>query len=170
MEKIKTTCYKSPVGDMIIGSYGDKICICDWIIENRRKAIDRRIRRLLGAEYEEGISDIINKTILQLDEYFEGTRKEFTIPVVFSGTDFQRQVWSELMNIPYGQTISYSELANRIGNPKAIRAVASANAANPISIIVPCHRVIGNRHQLTGYAGGLAAKKFLIDLESEILS
>lgn len=71
------------------------------------------------------------------------------------------------MNIPYGQTISYSELANRIGNPKAIRAVASANAANPISIIVPCHRVIGSRHQLTGYAGGLAAKKFLIDLESE---
>ena len=170
MEKIKTTCYKSPVGDMIIGSYGDKICICDWIIENRRKAIDRRIRRLLGAEYEEGISDIINKTILQLDEYFEGKRKEFTIPVVFSGTDFQRQVWSELMNIQYGQTISYSELANRIGNPKAIRAVASANAANPISIIVPCHRVIGSRHQLTGYAGCLAAKKFLIDLESEILS
>ena len=170
MEKIKTTCYKSPVGDMIIGSYGDKICICDWIIENRRKAIDRRIRRFLGAEYEEGISDIINKTILQLDEYFEGKRKEFTIPVVFSGTDFQRQVWSELMNIPYGQTISYSELANRIGNPKAIRAVASANAANPISIIVPCHRVIGSHHQLTGYAGGLAAKKFLIDLESEILS
>ncbi|MDE6522177.1 MAG: methylated-DNA--[protein]-cysteine S-methyltransferase [Muribaculaceae bacterium] len=167
MDKIITTLYKSPVGDMIIGSYGDKICMSDWVIEKRRKAIDRRICKLLSAEYEEGVSDIITRTIIQLDEYFEGKRKEFTIPVVFCGTDFQRQVWSELMQIPYGQTISYSELAKRIGNPKAIRGVASANAANPISILVPCHRVIGSNHQLTGYAGGLYAKKFLIALESE---
>lgn len=167
MEKIKTTLYKSPVGDLIIGSYGDKICMSDWIIEKRRKAIDRRISKFLSAEYEDGGSDIITRTIIQLDEYFEGKRKEFTIPVVFCGTDFQQQVWSELMKIPYGQTISYSELARRIGNPKAIRAVASANAANPISILVPCHRVIGSNRQLTGYAGGLAAKEFLIALESD---
>ena len=150
METIKITRYQSPVGEMLVGSYGDKLCICDWAVKKRRGTIDRRIQRHLNAKYE---------------EYFAGHRKIFDIPVVFTGSEFQCTVWEELMKIPYGTTISYGELARRIHNPKAVRAVASANATNPISIFVPCHRVIGSNHKLTGYGGGLDAKKGLLELE-----
>ena len=165
METIKITRYKSPVGEMIIGSCGDKLCICDWAVEKRRGTIDRRIQRHLNAEYENGTSDVIKKTIAQLEEYFAGKRQKFDIPMVFTGSEFQSRVWEELMRIPYGTTISYGELARRIDNPKAVRAVASANATNPISIFVPCHRVIGSNHKLTGYGGGLDTKKALLELE-----
>lgn len=168
MEKIKVVRYNSPAGKIIIGSWGNKLCICDWDVEKRRFAIDRRICRCLNAEIEEGTSDLIISVVGQLDEYFCGKRKEFSIPVVFTGTDFQCRVWDELMKIPYGTTISYAELARRIDNPKAVRAVASANAMNPISIIVPCHRVIGSDHKLTGYVGGLAAKRKLLELEARV--
>ncbi len=168
MGAIKITRYQSPVGVMILGSYGDKLCMCDWAIEKRRDRIDRRICRLLNAEYEEASSDTINHAIVQLDEYFAGMRKEFSIPVVFTGSPFQCSVWAELMKIPYGTTISYADLARRINNPKAVRAVASANATNPISIFVPCHRVIGSNHKLTGYGGGLDAKHELLMLEARI--
>lgn len=153
---------------MLIGSYKDKLCICDWALEKRRGTIDRRICRHLNAEYEEGTSPVIEQAIGQLKEYFSGKRTEFTIPVVFTGSEFQCQVWSELMKIPYGVTISYAELARRIDNPKAVRAVASTNATNPISIFVPCHRVIGSNHKLTGYGGGLEAKEGLLSLEKRV--
>lgn len=166
---IKIARCQSPVGNMILGSLGDKLCICDWDIERRRDVIDRRISRILHAKYEEGNSVTIQKTIVQLDEYFSGKRTEFTIPVQFAGTEFQCRVWSELMKIPYGTTISYGELARRIRNPKAVRAVASANASNAISILVPCHRVIGSNNKLTGYAGGLDAKRALINLEVNLI-
>ncbi len=104
----------------------------------------------------------------QLDEYFSRKRTAFDIPLAFIGTDFQKAVWNELLNIPYGTTISYAKLSQRLNNPKAIRAVAAANGANPISIFVPCHRVIGSNHKLTGYGGGLAAKKILLELEAGI--
>ena len=165
METIKITRYQSPVGEMLVGSYGDKLCICDWVVEKRRGTIDRRIQRHLNAKYEEGTSDIIERAIGELEEYFAGHRKIFDIPVVFTGSEFQCTVWEELMKIPYGTTISYGELARCIHNPKAVRAVASANATNPISIFVPCHRVIGSNHKLTGYGGGLDAKKGLLELE-----
>lgn len=168
MGTIKLSHYQSPVGEMLVGSYQDKLCICDWALEKRRSTIDRRICRHLNAEYEEGSSPVIEQTIAQLDEYFAGTRREFTIPVVFTGSEFQCLVWRELMKIPYGATISYAELARRIGNPKAVRAVASANATNPISIFVPCHRVIGSNHKLTGYGGGLEAKQGLLALEKRV--
>lgn len=164
-ETIKITHYQSPAGKMIIGSHAGKLCICDWAVERRRGTIDSRIRRHLNAEYEYGSSDVIDRAIVQLDEYFARKRKSFDIPVVFTGSEFQCSVWAELVKIPYGTTVSYGELARRIGNPKAVRAVASANATNPISIFVPCHRVIGSDNRLTGYGGGLDAKKFLIDLE-----
>ncbi len=166
---IKITRYQSPVGDMILGSLGDKLCICDWDIERRRDVIDRSIRRILNAGFEEGNSVTIQNTMDQLDEYFCGKRTEFTIPVQFAGSEFQCRVWSELMKIPYGTTISYGELARRIRNPKAVRAVASANASNAISILVPCHRVIGSNNKLTGYAGGLDAKRTLINLEANVM-
>ena len=166
MEAIKITRYQSPVGEMIIGSYRDKLCICDWAVEKRRGTIDRRIQRHLNASYEEGTSKVIERAISQLDEYFAGNRTTFSVPVAFTGSEFQCAVWTELMTIPYGSTISYGELARRIKNPKAVRAVASANATNPISIFVPCHRVIGSNHKLTGYGGGLDAKQRLLELES----
>lgn len=165
MDAIKITRYLSPAGEMIVGSWGDRLCICDWAAEKRRATIDRRIKRHLGAEYEEGTSPVVEKAIAQLDEYFAGKRKTFDIPTIFTGSEFQCSVWNELMRIPYATTISYGELARRIGNPKAVRAVAGANATNPISIFVPCHRVIGSNHKLTGYGGGLDAKRLLLELE-----
>ena len=101
----------------------------------------------------------------ELTEYFKGIRKEFTVPVHLEGTSFQQQVWQELQDIPYGVTISYGELARRIGNPAASRAVGGANGKNPISIIVPCHRVISSDRKLGGYSSGLPRKVFLLNLE-----
>lgn len=165
MKTIQIQHYLSPCGELIIGSFEDKLCLCDWMSEKRRTTIDKRIQKALHAHYEKGTSEIIGKTITQLDEYFARQRKIFDIPLTFTGTDFQNAVWRELLNIPYGRTVSYGELSKRLGNPKAVRAVAAANGANPISIFVPCHRVIGSNHKLVGYGGGLDAKKGLLELE-----
>jgi methylated-DNA-[protein]-cysteine S-methyltransferase len=101
----------------------------------------------------------------ELDAYFRGQLRQFTVPLLPEGTAFQRQVWSGLCEIPYGATVSYGELATRLGNSKAVRAVGLANGANPIAIIIPCHRVIGSTGTLIGYGGGLSVKKALLDLE-----
>lgn len=103
----------------------------------------------------------------QLDEYFGRKRTTFDIPLLFAGTDFQKNVWRTLLEIPYGQTLSYGEMARRLGLPNSVRAVANANGANAISIFAPCHRVIGSNRSLTGYGGGIEAKKFLLELEQE---
>lgn len=158
--------YHSPCGDLILGSFDDKLCLCDWAVERHWDVVDIRLRKVLRAGYEEKTSNIIQETSKQLDEYFDGKRTVFDIPMLFAGTDFQKKVWHKLLEIPYGVTISYGELATQLGMPKAVRAVANANGANAISIIVPCHRVIGSDHSLTGYGGGLAAKKKLLELES----
>jgi methylated-DNA-[protein]-cysteine S-methyltransferase len=104
----------------------------------------------------------------QLKEYFAGTRKEFDVPLDIEGTDFQKRVWNELQNIPYGKTISYKSLSEKLGDVKAIRAVGKANGQNPIAIIIPCHRVIGANGSLVGYAGGLAIKEKLLHLEGAL--
>jgi methylated-DNA-[protein]-cysteine S-methyltransferase len=109
---------------------------------------------------------ILVKAERQLDEYFEGGRTSFDIPLDFLGTDFQKQVWAALLTIPYGETRSYGEIARQIGNPKAVRAVGGAANRNPIAIIAPCHRVLGSSGGLTGFAGGLVAKTCLLALES----
>lgn len=103
----------------------------------------------------------------QLDEYFEGARKDFDLPLKLSGTEFQVSVLKALQNIPYGETVSYGEIAKRIGRPKAVRAVGAANGRNPIPIVVPCHRVIGSGGDLTGFGGGLDTKEALLRLEAE---
>ena len=108
---------------------------------------------------------IIEKTILQLTEYFDGKRKKFNIPLELSGTNFQLKAWEALKKIPYAKTVSYSDQAKLIENPKASRAIGNANNANPISIIVPCHRVIGKSGKLVGYGGGLDRKDYLLELE-----
>ncbi len=123
------------------------------------------MQTLLNAGYTEMTSEIIEETRRQLDEYFRHERQAFDIPLLTAGTEFQKSVWNSLMEIPYGQTITYGELATRLGKPAAVRAVANANGANAISIIIPCHRVIGSNNTLTGYGGGLEAKKFLLELE-----
>jgi methylated-DNA-[protein]-cysteine S-methyltransferase len=105
--------------------------------------------------------------IQQLQDYFDGKRQTFDLKLDPQGTDFQRQVWNGLLMIPYGETISYGQLAQRIGKPSAVRAVGAANGQNPLPIIVPCHRVIGSNGTLTGYAGGLHIKKLLLDLERQ---
>jgi methylated-DNA-[protein]-cysteine S-methyltransferase len=108
---------------------------------------------------------VLKETERQLGEYFNGARKKFDLPLDFAGTAFQKSVWKALLKIPYGQTRSYGELAKQLGNAKAMRAVGAANGRNPISIVAPCHRVIGASGKLTGFAGGLQAKAFLLQLE-----
>ena len=119
-------------------------------------------------DIKENTNSIIEETITQLNEYFEGKRKEFTIELSLKGTDFQKQVWNELLNIAYGQTASYSDIAIAVGNPKAVRAIGNANNKNPIPIIIPCHRVIGKSGKLVGYAGGLDIKVALLKLETTL--
>lgn len=165
---IKIRHYESPCGMLMLGSFDDKLCLCDWQIEQHRDHIDRRLKRMLNAEFEEGTSEVIDKAIKQLDEFFARQRKIFDIPLLFVGTDFQKTVWNELQKIPFGKTVSYGEMARRIGMPKAVRAVANANGANSMSIFAPCHRVIGSDHSLTGYGGGLDAKRTLLKLEGVI--
>lgn len=116
----------------------------------------------------ETIPKILEDVVTQLQEYFEGKRKQFSLNLSPEGTDFQKRVWHELEGIPFGKTISYQKMANNLGDPKVIRAAASANGKNPISIIIPCHRVIGSDGSLTGYAGGLHIKKWLLEHESPL--
>ena len=169
----------TPDGELILGSSGDKLCMCDWAPEPRHGKVCNRLAKILGAEFKEveyntitacnkktkSDNSLINKTIKELKEYFAGKRKEFDIPLLFAGTDFQKKVWNELLKIPYGQTVSYMDIARRIKRPDAVRAVAGAIGANPMSIIVPCHRVIASNNTLGGYAGGLKAKKQLLERE-----
>lgn len=158
--------YDSPCGRLRLGSFNGQLCLCDWLTGKNNESIYSRVRKELGAEFAEGNSVCLDNTVRQLDEYFAGKRRNFDIPLLFIGTGFQKSVWEKLMEIPYGTTESYAGLARRLGNPKAIRAVANANGANPISIFAPCHRIIGSDGTLTGYGGGLPVKEYLLQLES----
>lgn len=160
----------SPAGELVVGAHGGRLCACYWASERQAGILRSRMRRMLGAEFEDGSCQLTEKAITQLEEYFSGERRCFDVPLVFTGTEFQQRVWSELVKIPYGATVSYGALAKRIGCPMAVRAVAAANAANPISIFVPCHRVVGSSGSLTGYAGGLDAKRMLLDIERQAAS
>ena len=170
MNKISTQYYKSPIGEMFLGSYDNKLCIADWRYRKMRTTIDNRIQKGLKAEYVEESSEVVTQTIEQMKEYFNLERKEFTIPLLLVGTDFQKSVWQGLIDTPFGATASYLELSKRIGNEKAVRAVASANGANSISILVPCHRIIGPNGDLVGYAGGMDVKKKLLEIESNLFN
>lgn len=121
-----------------------------------------------GDDWHEGDHEVLRQTQAQLDEYFAGKRNHFQLPLAPQGTEFQRQVWWELANIPFGGTISYAELAMRVGRPTATRAVGAANGRNPIPIVLPCHRVIGADGSLTGFGGGLPTKQFLLQLEGAL--
>lgn len=170
MNEINIQYFKTTYGEMILGSFDNKLVMADWRYRKMRDSIDNRLQKNLKADYKEKNSEVLDTTRQQLNEYFENKRKAFDLPIKFAGTDFQKNVWNELINIPYGKTCSYLELANSISNTKAVRAVANANGANAISIIVPCHRIIGKNGALVGYAGGLPAKKKLLDLEHSLFA
>jgi methylated-DNA-[protein]-cysteine S-methyltransferase len=159
------TYHRFQLGELILGDFDNQLCLCDWRYRKARKEIDARIQFHCGSNWQEGETEVLAETRLQLDEYFSGNRQEFQVPLFFAGTEFQKKVWNALMEIPFGQTISYLNLAKKLNNPEAVRAVAAANGANATSIIVPCHRVIGENGKLTGYAGGLTAKRKLLNLE-----
>jgi len=157
--------FTTPVGELILGAYRGELCLADWRYRSMRDKIDARMKAELQAEFVEGSDPVLENAARQLDEYFEGTRKIFDLPLRFCGSDFQKKVWKQLLEIPFGQTESYLDLSRKIGDEKAIRAVASANGANAISIMVPCHRVVGSDGSLTGYAGGISAKRKLLQHE-----
>lgn len=125
----------------------------------------QNIQTLESLDPQENAAKILAQTVKQLNEYFEGKRKSFDLPLEPEGTDFQKQVWQQLLQIPYGQTVSYKEIAMKIQNRNAVRAVGAANGRNPLAIVVPCHRVIASDGTLAGYAGGTANKSLLLDLE-----
>lgn len=167
MQQVNIQYYNSPCGEIILASVGDELCLCDW---NEMPCAERnklRLLRYIKAEFKTETSYILEQTKKQLDEYFTGNSKTFDIPLHPVGTDFQKKVWNALLDIPYGETRSYKEIAISMGTPNSTRAVAGAIGSNGISILIPCHRVIGSNHSLTGFAGGLATKRFLLELEAE---
>ena len=153
--------HDSPVGPLTIVADDDAVVAILWPGDDPdRVAVDHR-------PVSDGTSSILDLAGNQLDEYFDGARTEFDLPLAPSGTEFQLEVWHALQTIPYGETMTYGELAASIGRPSAARAVGGANRRNPLSIVVPCHRVIGSTGDLTGFAGGLGAKEHLLAMERQ---
>ena len=154
---IKTTYYKTPIGIAeIVGN------------EHGIQSISVLDESTVSLEITRDIPVCLKDCVIQLEEYFKGKRTEFDLQLNPQGTIFQQSVWKELSNIPFGKTRSYLEQSKQLGNPKAIRAVASANGKNPIGIVIPCHRVIGSDGSLTGYASGIWRKKWLLDHENPV--
>jgi len=145
----------SPVGPLLLAGDSDALHVLSFGVGSRPREVAR--------DWMPDTKGVLNAVRRELDQYFAGRLKAFTIKLAFNGTPFQNAVWKQLTRIPYGETISYMELAKRIENPKAVRAVGLANGANPIAIIVPCHRVIGSNGSLTGFGGGLPTKRALLE-------
>ncbi|HEY3726153.1 MAG TPA: methylated-DNA--[protein]-cysteine S-methyltransferase [Solirubrobacteraceae bacterium] len=154
------TTHPSPIGELLLVGDGRALHALHMLAGRRPPPIDARWRRA-----PEAFTDVTT----QLEEYFQGRRTSFTVPLALAGTPFQLRVWSALQEIRYGQTTSYGELAAHIGQPTASRAVGLANGRNPVAVIVPCHRVVGADGTLTGYGGGLERKRLLLDLESGVV-
>jgi methylated-DNA-[protein]-cysteine S-methyltransferase len=156
---VNVYCYEStPVGPLTLAS-DDRDRLCGLAFG------EPTARVLADATMLSEPSGVIAETVRQLDEYFAGTRREFDLDLAPQGTDFQLAVWDALLTIPYGETMSYGEIARAVGRPTAFRAVGQANGRNPIAIVVPCHRVIGSDHSLTGFGGGIDNKRVLLGLE-----
>lgn len=167
MSNINISYYKKNGVEFILGSYDDKLCLIDSRNRKNKTTLYSRLKKQLKAEFVEYEDEVLKQTIQELDEYFKGERIEFTVPFLLVGSEFQKSVWEALLQVPYGTTSSYKEQAKMINNEKAVRAVANANGANAIGIIVPCHRIIGSDGKLTGYAGGLEMKEQLLALEKQ---
>jgi len=161
MSAVFYTTLESPVGPLLLVGDADALRLVSF--ESSKHAAPPQ------ADWKQDNAPFA-EVIRQLQAYFRGELREFDVPLALEGTEFQRRVWNALRGIPYGETISYLQLAERIANPKAVRAVGLANGSNPIPIIVPCHRVIGSDGSLTGFGGGISTKKKLLELESKQLS
>lgn len=157
--------FKTTIGEIIIGDFENKICLLDYRYRKMRGQVDKRIQTALNAVYFEKETPVIRAAQLQIKSYLKGSLTKFSLPIEMIGTSFQLSVWKALLTIPYGSTISYLELAQKIGDKKAVRAVAAANGANALALMIPCHRVIGSNNKLMGYAGGIPVKKKLLNLE-----
>ena len=159
--------YKSPIGPLLVAEDDEHIVEISFMEADTRKEFSLEAKSTPQPSQPKENTSVAAACIAELEAYFAGKLKEFTVPIRLTGTDFRKKVWAALMTIPYGETISYKQLAERIGQPSAIRAVGGANHHNPVSIIVPCHRVIGASGTLTGYGGGLDNKAFLLELEKK---
>lgn len=164
---IKITKIGTPLGEMIAGATDDGLCLLEFNDRRMLPTEYKDLKKFLNTTIEDGDNDHLQTIKKQLKEYFEGNRKEFALPVISPGTEFQQIVWKKLQEIPFGTTISYQEMANKLNKSGSVRAVANANGMNRISIVIPCHRVIGSDGSLTGYGGGLKRKKWLIDHEKK---
>ena len=164
---ITTTKIETELGIMIAGAVEEGICLLEFSDRRMLNTEYKDLARYLKTTIREGESKHFKILRIQLKEYFAGIRKEFSIPLVTPGTPFQQAVWKELMNIPFGTTRSYLDQSVALGKPESIRAVANANGMNRVSIIIPCHRVIGSDGNLTGYGGGLKRKRWLLDHEKK---
>lgn len=152
-----TTFIDSPVGPLFLAASDEGLRAIEF--RDNRHPVKR------GDDWRKGDNAVLRKAARQLFEYFSGRRRAFDLPLSPAGTEFQRMVWTMLATIPYGETISYAQLAARVGKPTAIRAVGAANGRNPLPIVLPCHRVVGADGSLTGFGGGLPTKQFLLTLE-----
>ena len=168
--QLNVSFHPTPCGILILGSAEQKLALCDWSSHyeleesNPIDILSCRFKR----EIIEGTTPIIEEAKKQLDEYFSRDRTTFDLPLLLNGTEFQKEVWETLLMIPYGTTQPYADIAKQMGRPTSVRAIANAIGANILSIIIPCHRVIGSDGSLTGYRGGLPAKRYLLTLEKSL--
>ena len=164
---IKIVKIETPLGEMVAGATDEGVCLLEFNDRRMLPTEYKDLKRLLNTTIEDGENLHLKTLKKQMKEYFDGMRKEFSVPLVTPGTDFQQAVWKELQNIQFGSTRSYQEQAIALNSPDSVRAVANANGMNRISILIPCHRVIGSDGRLTGYGGGLKRKKWLLDHEKK---
>jgi O-6-methylguanine DNA methyltransferase len=157
----------TPIGEMIAAEYKNKLCLLEFADDPNRAAL-KPLERFFKVSSTSAKTATLDETTKQLSLYFEGKLKTFKLPLIFTGSDFQKLVWQKLLEIPYGHTVSYGWIAEKINNPNSSRAVGRANGSNRISIIVPCHRIIGKDGSLTGYGGKIWRKKWLLEHEGAI--
>ncbi len=156
---------RSPLGPLVAGATSEGICLLEFSDRRMLETELASLKKLFAAPVLPGVNQHLERLRVELGDYFAGTARAFSVPLVVPGTPFQRRVWQHLLAIPYGQTRSYEQVASAIGAPKAVRAVGHANGLNRIAIVIPCHRVLNKSGRLGGYGGGLRRKQFLLDLE-----
>jgi AraC family transcriptional regulator of adaptative response/methylated-DNA-[protein]-cysteine methyltransferase len=165
---IVTTVVRTPLGPLLAAATPGALCLLEFADESGRAARTSEVEKLFGCAAVPGTNEHLTRLAAELAEYFAGRLRHFTVRLAYPGTPFQEAVWGQLLRIPYGQTVSYEELARRIGRPGAQRAVGMANHRNRIGIVIPCHRVVNKSGALGGYGGGLWRKQFLLDLEQRV--
>lgn len=162
--------YASPCGPLILATTADQLCFCEWKDSHNYHTVLGRVLSVFQEKKscDDDVPKVMKQAIQELNEYFASSRTTFDVPIRLVGTSFQNSVWKALLSVPYGRTMTYADMAERVGKSRtSSRSVAQAIGANPLNIFIPCHRIIGCNGQLTGYAGGLAAKQKLLEMERE---